>query len=254
MQHRVLGRRQEARIVLVRGVPDPDLSGRLLRGVDRRRAGDDAVEIVGESLCRGQGLAAAGRAAVEVREPGPVAVERRDDRLALRGRLVNRAVGEVGQPFGMIHHERAAATFVSGIGRRGGVAVAQIGGQPRRSDRAREAAVAGQDKLAVPAGRRHPQLHLDVRVAARLDRRRDAAERRQVGELIAPSLPRAATAGRPGATRRNRRHVGAGGDQLHGRDRRVRKRQRRQTLAGRGERRPGMKRQNGQENGGHGRA
>ena len=68
VQHRVLGRRQEARIVLVRRVPDPELPGRLLRRVDRRRAGDDAVEIVGESLCGGQGLAAAGRAAVEVRE------------------------------------------------------------------------------------------------------------------------------------------------------------------------------------------
>ena len=49
-------------------------------------------------------------------------------------------------------------------------------------DRAGEAAVARHDELAVPAGGGHPQLHLDLRVAAWHQCRRDPAEGRQVGK------------------------------------------------------------------------
>ena len=38
---------------------------------------------------------------------------------------MNRAVGEVGQPFGMVEHEAAAAAFMAGIGRRRGIATSK---------------------------------------------------------------------------------------------------------------------------------
>ena len=88
------------------------------------RAGDDAVVIVGVALRFHQGLAAAVGAGAEIGPFGIVAVEGVQDGLGFHGGLVNGAIAEVGDLFGMVERPGrvGAAGVVAGVGGGGGVA------------------------------------------------------------------------------------------------------------------------------------
>ena len=189
MDHRILGRRDEARRILQHRLGDRELPRVQICARVRRCAGDDAVVVVRKALRLGEALASAGRAAVPVRPPRAAAVERVDDRLRLDGHLVLGAIREVDELFGMAEREPAAAAGVARIGRARRVAALQRVGHRRITDRPRPAAVADRLELAVPSGRRQPHFDLDVGVARRRQRRRDAAERRKRGERSSARAP-----------------------------------------------------------------
>src|SRR6185295_19467949 len=79
VQHGVLLRRQQARVVFMRGLPEPNLAERLPPREVRGGTGDDGVEIQRIALCGGERLTSACRAAVEVGLLRRVAVVRRGD-------------------------------------------------------------------------------------------------------------------------------------------------------------------------------
>jgi hypothetical protein len=114
----------------------------------------------------------------------------------------------------------SAAALMAGVGAGRGIAATNASGQRVRVDVAVPSAVAGCLELAVPARRRQPHFDLDVGLSRRLERRRNAAEGREIGEL------RAATAS---ALRRRKR---ARGNRLRHGDGRVLQLERRQRLAG----------------------
>ncbi len=89
--------RQLARFGALGRLRDPHLAERLSCRVVARRAGDNAVEILGEALRFGQRLPAAGRTAVEVRAPRRAVVERRHERAGFEHGLVHGALGEVAE-------------------------------------------------------------------------------------------------------------------------------------------------------------
>ena len=146
--------------------------------IGRGRAGDDAVEVVGIALRFHQRLAAAVRAAVEVRARGRGAVVAADDRLRDLGDAVDRDVAEVQLALEIV--ERPAGTGdagdVTGVGAGGGVT-----GVDRRQrlvvDVADKAAAAAHHELAVPVvGQEQPEANLLADAAfdaavAHLDRR-----------------------------------------------------------------------------------
>src|SRR5215471_21405914 len=95
VQHDELVGRDQAGLVLVRRLPEPDLAEGLTLREIRGRARDDGVEIDRIALRFGERLAAAGRTPVEVRPLRCIAVVRRGDRLCGYGHLVNGALLEV---------------------------------------------------------------------------------------------------------------------------------------------------------------
>ena len=226
VDHREFADRDDARLILEHRLRHPDAPRVEVRLRVRRRAGDDAVEILRIALRLDERLAAAGRAAVPVRSRRRAAVERGDDRLRLLGHVVLGSVRVVDELLGMPERERRGGAGVSRVGGAGRVAAFHGARHRGVTDRPGPAAVADRLEFSVPSREGQPHFHFDVGIARRLQRRRDAAERRHALEAV-----------RGGA--RTRRRERAGCDLLRGGDRRVRQTQRRQALARlrRGERR-----------------
>ena len=148
-------------------------------GVPRRCTRDDPVEILRVSLCARDPLPAALRASIEIRESRRGAVERRDDGFCRHRHLVNRAVREVNQLFGMTGYEVGVVADMTGVGARR----SRNRQRPQQPSRDTEwcppAAIADRLQLPIPPRRREPHFDLDVRIAARGQRRSHPAERRQ---------------------------------------------------------------------------
>ena len=216
MDHRVLGRRDVARLALVRRLVDPHVRDAVVRRVVHDALRRGGVEILRPALDFHQRVAAAAAPAlVHHAELRTAAVVRRDDRLRLLHHQVIRHVVHVGQL------PRAAAVMSAvrvGRGRAGPEDLAHAG----VADRSAGEAARGRLEVAGPFLGRHPDFDLHVGVAGAFDRTGDAAERRQILER-----GRRAFAAAPG----RRRREGAGRDQLRRGNRRVRQRQRREALA-----------------------
>ena len=125
VQHGKLLRRNPARRIL-----EGRLRGRhelkaFARSVIAGISGDDALEILGKALRLHERLPAAARAAGEVRQALPHAVERGDRGFTLERRFVHRAIAEIDQLLGMAEREARASSQVPGIGGRGGVSAPQ---------------------------------------------------------------------------------------------------------------------------------
>ena len=100
------------------------------RPIIRRRPYDDAIEIIGESLRLDECLAAAARAAIEIRALRPLADERRNDSLCFFGRLFQAAVAEIDDLLGMPQREGPiAGQLVAGIGSCARIATANRSGE-----------------------------------------------------------------------------------------------------------------------------
>ena len=223
-----MGGRQTRGLVL-QDLRDADRLRGAARPVGARRAGDDAVEVGRKHLRFLQRLTSTRRAAVPVGVLRRVAIERVDDGFAFEHHLVLGAIREVDRFFRMAHREARAAADVACVGGTGRIAAPERVSHRGVADGARPRAVADRLILAVPAracragalcGGGEPDFDLDVRVARRLQRRRHAAERRQVGERIATAAGAAA-----------RLRETAGRDDLRCVDRALRQRERRETLA-----------------------
>ena len=106
VEQRQLGGRQVRRRILERRSGRQQRSRHQVRPEVGGRAGDDAVVVVRKALRLHQALPSAGRAADEIRQARPVAVEGRDDRLGLDGHLVDRAIAEVDHELGMAERPR----------------------------------------------------------------------------------------------------------------------------------------------------
>ena len=172
----------------------------------------------------GNALPSALRAAVPDRERGTRAVEGVDDGLRLHRHLVHRRDTRSRSP------SRDVRARTRRCCRRARYRCSPSRSPPPRRrparirDAARPSTVADGLELSVPSRRRQPDLDLDVRIARRRQRRRDAAERRQ-RRIHARRLWRRAALSR-GARRSER----AGGDLLRDGDLRVIERQTRERL------------------------
>ena len=116
VQHRVLAGRDEARGILVCSLHRTERLKRPIGAVVARSAGDDAIEILRESLRFHERHATTARTAVEVRQPGRGAIERRNCRLTLHRSLMNRAIAEVDEFLRMPDREARVGARVAGIG------------------------------------------------------------------------------------------------------------------------------------------
>ena len=137
----------------------------------RRRPRDDAVEIIREALCLHQGLAAAVGAAEEIGVRGTGRRQRREDRLRVVRRLLERAVAEVDDLFGMSERPGRvrAAGDVTVVCAGGRIAAPERVAERAIRDGSGEAAVADLEVLAVPRGAcGDPHLEADVRVGGRV--------------------------------------------------------------------------------------
>ena len=188
----------------------------------RGRAGYHAVEIVRKLGHFHQRLPAAGGAAVPIRILRALAVIGLDQRLRLDHGLMDRAPAEIDDLLRMPEREHAVAAFVAGVGGGSGVAFAQRRGHLREADDAGPAAVAHHLELAVPVLDGQPQLHLDVGVRRRPQRRSHAAMGRQ--HLRNHGRSRST----PGA---RRRLIRPGCDNFHRRERRALERKSLQVIA-----------------------
>jgi hypothetical protein len=133
-----------------------------------KSAADDAVEILGETLRRHRRLPATGRTTLEVGESGRAIVELVDDLFRLHRHLVDGAIGEVHDLFGMAeteHPARAVSLRVTGIRRRRRVAASQrdlhVG---ITLDRTCKPPIADGEESSIPIRHRHPELDVDVGV------------------------------------------------------------------------------------------
>ena len=126
------------------------------------RAGQHAVEIVGEFGYFHQRLPAARGASVPIRIFGVLPVIGLDQRLRLHDGVVHRAPSEVDDLLRMAQREHPVAALVARVGGCGGVSFAQRRGHLREADDAGPSAVAHHFELAVPIFDGQPQLHLDV--------------------------------------------------------------------------------------------
>ena len=167
-------------------------------------------------------LSTTGRAPEEIRISRTFAVKRFDDLLGTHRHQIGRSGSEVDLLFGMARQHAPAEGIrrcrgCTHIGVGHGIVEGEEVGQGSVDDKPSNAAVAGSQVSSVPAGVRHPDFDLDVRVGGRRQGGRDPAKRRQIGE----DLP-------------VRCAVGPGRDRLGARDRSVRQHQASQAHACRG--------------------
>ncbi len=97
----------------------------------------------------------------------------RDDR-----HLMDRAIAEIDQLFGMAESERGTRSFgglVAGIGRRRSVALAQGGRHGVEADGAGPPAITDGLEFAVPMSRGHPDFDSNLRIGGRAESGGDAA-------------------------------------------------------------------------------
>jgi hypothetical protein len=183
--------REHCTRLLQRRVRRPELAHVQVREAKHGRAGDDTVVVVGVALRRHETLAAARRAAVEIRVLRRSPVVCFDDGLRFERHLVNRTIAVVDDALA-VEQPRGIRRDVARVRRRRGVAVTHGLGHRRIADDAGEAAAADGLEPAIPSGA-FGQPHLEV------DRwrngTRDAAERRDVERLL--------HTGRPELTRRH---------------------------------------------------
>jgi hypothetical protein len=173
------------------------------RPIAGRRAGHDAVVVLGIALCFLQALAPTRRATEPVRSIGRPAVARCRERLAGDGQLVHGAILVIDELLRLADGPRevAAPALMTRVGVGDGVPAQQRIDQRVVDDRAGGTAVAGLHELAVPI-LGQPELEPDVRSGRRPDRARDAAERRQRREV--PGRPERRRRRRAELTRRHR--------------------------------------------------
>ena len=213
--------RDEARLVFQHCLCHPDAprveAGLRIGG----GAGDDAVEVVRESLCLDEGLPPAGRASVEVRARRVRAVEGGGDRLALHRHLVHRPICVINKLLGMAEREARVASRVSRVGGTGRIPGAKRSSHRAVCDRAGPPTVSNRLVFPVPSRRGQPHFNFDIGIGRRLDRCGHAAEGGQRGVRLS-----AVTGGR-----RGRRRECACDDRLRHGDGRIGQFQRRQTLA-----------------------
>src|SRR5215470_20342444 len=125
MQHCILFLGEVATRILSSQLTDPDAAEHQMRPEIRRRASNDAVVIVRETLRFLQSLFAARRAATPVGMLESVwPIKRGDDSLRLHGHFVDRAIAEINHFPRVAQCETGIASvgFVPSIGRRSGIA------------------------------------------------------------------------------------------------------------------------------------
>ena len=154
--------------------------------IQRGRAGHDAIEILRKLLCGLEGLPSASRTAIEVGQPGVIAVESRDDRFPFFAHLVYRPISEIDQLI-LVLHPWATTAFVARIRAGRGVAAPESGCQRVLIDVSVPAAIANCLKFAVPVRCRQPHFDLDVGIGRRFHRCCNPAKRREVAELCRPA-------------------------------------------------------------------
>jgi hypothetical protein len=217
----------EARLVLVSGLPHPHLPERVTREIRRHRDHRDRVVVVGVALRRAErGDCAATRFSHD-RRLRRAAVERAHHRLRGDRHLVRGAIAEVLDLLRVVDRV-ARVAFVTGVAAHRRVA-ASYSARERirvRAGAAAKAAIARAAQLAIPSGSRHPHFDLDVRVGARPHRGRDLTQRREIGERIATS-----SGGRRTAAPRWWRRQRAGSDKVRAGHHAACKLHRRQLLA-----------------------
>src|SRR5262245_58749374 len=127
------------------------------------RTGDDAIEIIGITLCFCQSLTAAGRAAIPIGVLRAAAVKRLDYRLCLNSHFVFGSIREVDEFFRMTERKAPSSPNMSGIRRARGIATLQRLSHCRVADQSGPASITDRLKLAIPIRRRKPDFVLDVR-------------------------------------------------------------------------------------------
>ncbi len=115
MNHWILARRDHARRVVERRLRVHQHLHALIHAVVAGCAGENRVEVGGESLRFLERHASAAGAAIEVRQPRGHAVEIGDGRFPLDGGFMNGPVAEVLQPLGMPHREAGVGARVTRI-------------------------------------------------------------------------------------------------------------------------------------------
>ena len=188
------------------------------RRIECRCAGDDAVEILRETLRFLECLSSTGRATIEVRELGAIAIVSRNDRLGLHGHFVDRPVAKVDQLFRTLH-PWAAAAFMPSIGAGRGITAPETRRKRIDVDVSIPAAVSNGLEFAVPSRRREPDFDFDIGVGRGFQSGCHAAKAGQIVEAW-----RRATSGRRHSER-------PGGYRLRHRDCRVRQLKPGQALA-----------------------
>src|SRR6516225_7398802 len=147
----------------------------------RGSAGEDAVVVAGKTLRFHESLTAAVRTGCEIGVFRRVAVEGLGGGFADGGHLVNGAVTEVDDFFGMAESPCGVASAGSMTGVSGGRSVAPRHGESQCTpvNFSGEAAIAQSAEFAVPAARGHPDFNFDFGVGRRLGNCADPAKRRK---------------------------------------------------------------------------
>src|SRR5678816_4746973 len=97
---------------------------------------------------------------------------------------MNGAISVIDQLFRMPEGEAGAAAFVTRVGARGGITFAKARGESVGGDGAQPRPIAHSLEFSIPSCGGQPDFNLDIRIAAGLDRRCDAAKCRKVREGI----------------------------------------------------------------------
>ena len=195
--------------------------------IERRRAGGDAVEILGMALRLHESLAPAVGAADEIGATRPLAVEGRHDRLGDDRRRMHAAMGEV-DPQLRVGAEIRRGAFVTHIGRRDRhldllERLAAMDLMDLVRDAAAQAAAAGLQVTPIPAIEGQPETKFDLRLDDPSDLADGASEKRallrredtrrlvgrarevDIGEARAGALRLSAHGRRPSQKRRGQR-------------------------------------------------
>ena len=175
----VLRRRDDAVRRFVRRLPLHHEAERFVAAVVRGRAREDGVEVGGVALRFLERHAAAARAAGEVRQLRPDAVETGDRLLAVDGGEMLRAIAPIDDLFRMARGPLRSSAGMTRIRGCGGVAALERVFQRAVLDRSGERTIAHLLELAVPARHRHPHLGLDVGIGRGFQRELHAAVRGQ---------------------------------------------------------------------------
>src|SRR6516225_4621793 len=148
----------------------------------RGSASEDAVVILGKTLRFHESLAAAVRTGCEIGVLRRVAVEALCGGFADGGHLVNGAVTEIDDFFGMAESPGGLASVGRMTGVSGGRSVALRDGECQCTpvNFSGEAAIAQSAEFAVPVARGHPDFNFDFGVGRWLGSCADPAERRKL--------------------------------------------------------------------------
>ena len=183
VQNRVLGGRDVAGPVLVHDLRAPDLRALEVRGVDRRRPGDDSVVVRRVALRLCQRLTASRRTSVPIGIFRIRAISSMDDRLGRDRHLMHRPIRKIDHFLGVSGNKRRRiAAGVARVRAGGRVSCRERGPHGGITDGPGPGPVADRLQVSVPAGFGQPDLDLDLGIADRRECRRYAAERRQILE------------------------------------------------------------------------